>query len=106
MKLIFISTMLLKAWTDSHDTKQGSVILRPISKRTDILMEWSWTVFLISWPIAFVVVQFTSGMQSASNAQHFGDVANAHKHPVAALTGHVIAGAIWASLVTIVAGSF
>lgn len=69
-------------------------------------MEWSWTVFLITWPIMYVISAFSRGASNRENVARYGLEADYRNNLGMAHVGSIFAGAVWAAIITAIIGLF
>lgn len=66
-------------------------------------MSWSWSVFVGSLIVGTIVAMRTIGVRNRQNVDRYGHDADFRENPAAALTGSIVAGGIYAAIVTAVA---
>ena len=69
-------------------------------------MGWSWGVFFVSLIICSFVVMFARGAMNSSNVAQYGARGDFRSEPGAAIVGSIIAGAVFAAVVTAIIGVF
>lgn len=65
-------------------------------------MNWSWSLFAILALPCIIFSQFARGAMNARNITRYGPAANYANDPAGAILGSIVAGLIWASLITVI----
>ncbi|MGX1325439.1 RsiW-degrading membrane proteinase PrsW (M82 family) [Bradyrhizobium liaoningense] len=69
-------------------------------------MSWSWAVFFVSLVVCSVVVMFARGAMNSSNVAQYGARGDYRSEPGAAIVGSILAGAVFAAIITVIIGAF
>lgn len=69
-------------------------------------MDWSWKVFFVALPIAFIFAMLSRGATNAKNVAKYGQEADYRSSPGMALLGSAFGGVLWAAIITAVIGLF
>lgn len=67
-------------------------------------MNWSWGVFIVSLIVCTIIVMFSRGAMNSTNIAKYGSRGDYRSEPGAAIMGSIVAGAIYAAIVTVIAG--
>lgn len=69
-------------------------------------MSWSWGVFFVSLVVCTIVVMVSRGAMNSSNVAQYGSRGDFRSEPGAAIVGSIVAGAVFAAIITAVIGVF
>ena len=65
---------------------------------------WHWWLFIVAIVPCTIMTQFRVGMANSAAVARYGPSANVFTHPVQAIFWSIIFGAIYAAMITAVAG--
>lgn len=65
---------------------------------------WSWWLFAVATVICTIISQFSRGMMNMQNIARHGPEADYRAKPGMAIFGSIVAGAVYAAVVTAIAG--
>lgn len=65
---------------------------------------WHWWLFVLGLVIFIPMVQFSRGAMNAANVARYGERADYRKNFASAFIGSILAGALYAAVITAVAG--
>jgi hypothetical protein len=67
-------------------------------------MNWSWGVFLVTLVVCTILSQYARGAMNSANVARHGPEADYRSQPGMAILGSIVAGAVYAAIITAVAG--
>lgn len=65
---------------------------------------WHWWLFVLGTVVFTPIVQFSRGFMNTANIQRYGERADYQKNFASAFIGSILAGALYAAVITAVAG--
>ena len=65
---------------------------------------WNWWVFVIALGVCTILVMLSRGAMNPVNVMKHGPRADYNAEPGAAIAGSILAGAVYAAIVTAIAG--
>lgn len=65
---------------------------------------WHWWLFVVALVVCTIIVMFSRGAMNSVNVMKHGPRADYRSEPGAAIAGSILAGAVYAVVVTAVAG--
>jgi hypothetical protein len=65
---------------------------------------WHWWIFIVAIVACSIMVMFSRGAMNSVNIVKYGPRADWHAEPGFAIVGSILAGAVYAAIITAVAG--
>jgi len=65
---------------------------------------WHWGLFVVALVVCTIIVMFARGAMNSANVMKYGPRAHYGAEPGAAIAGSIVAGAVYAVIVTGLAG--
>lgn len=65
---------------------------------------WHWWLFVVALIVCTIISQFSRGAMNRANVAKYGPGADYRSDPSGAIVGSIVAGAIYAAIITFIAG--